>query len=165
MGVSGSGKSTVGRALAEMAGVSYIEGDDLHPKRNIEKMIEGIPLEDDDRWPWLESVGQVLHSCRGRNGAVATCSALKRAYRDVLRYTVGPGLHFVYLHGPEALLAERMGQRTGHFMPKEMLRSQLATLEPPEREDARAFSIEDPVKRIAADARSWLASGTAARRH
>ena len=156
MGVSGSGKSTVGRLIAAGARTSYIEGDDLHPARNIEKMEAGIPLEDDDRWPWLEEVGRVLETCVGRHGAVAACSALKRSYRDVLRYTVGPGLRFVHLTGPRAVLEGRMCARRGHFMPATMLDSQLATLEPPQREDARDFSIEDDPAIVAEAALAWL---------
>ena len=156
MGVSGSGKSTVGRLIAARAGTSYIEGDDLHPQPNIGKMEAGIPLEDDDRWPWLEEVGRTLNVCVGRHGAVATCSALKRSYRDVLRYTVGSGLRFVHLTGPREVLERRMGAREGHFMPAAMLDSQLATLEPPRREDARDFSIENEPDVIAREAMAWL---------
>ena len=156
MGVSGSGKSTVGRALSVLGGTSYIEGDDLHTKRNIEKMREGIPLEDDDRWPWLEEVGKVLYRCAGRGGAVATCSALKRSYRDVLRYTVGRGLRFVHLTGSRDLLERRMGARTGHYMPAAMLDSQIETLEPPQREDAQDFDITDEPDVIAKAAHDWL---------
>ena len=159
MGVSGSGKSTVGRTLAGMAGTSYIEGDDLHPARNIEKMARGIPLEDDDRWPWLEEVGRIVSACQGRHGAVATCSALKRSYRDVLRYTVGARLRFVWLTGPRAVLAERMGERGGHFMPAGLLDSQLETLEDPVREDAGAFTIEQSPDAIARAAHRWLVRG------
>ena len=161
MGVAGSGKSTVGRALAAMVGTSYIEGDDLHPAANIEKMSAGIPLEDDDRWPWLEEVGRILAACEGRHGAVATCSALKRSYRDVLRYTVGPGLRFVHLTGTRELLAERMGARKGHFMPLSMLDDQIATLDPPAREDARDFDIAAPPQDIARAAYEWLARADA----
>ena len=156
MGVSGSGKSTVGRMIAEAATCSYIEGDDLHPEGNIRKMQGGVPLEDDDRWPWLEQVGRVLGACVGRHGAVATCSALKRSYRDVLRYTVGPDLRFVHLVGPRELLLERMGARRGHFMPAAMLDSQIETLEPPQREDACDFSIERTPREIARAAHAWL---------
>ena len=116
----------------------------------------GIPLEDDDRWPWLEEVGRILGACEGRHGAVATCSALKRSYRDVLRYTVGPGLRFVHLTGSRELLATRMGAREGHFMPLSMLDDQLATLEPPVREDARDFSIGSGPDEIARAAHGWL---------
>ena len=158
MGVSGSGKSTIGRAIAALSGTSYIEGDDLHPAANIEKMASGIPLEDDDRWPWLEEVGRILGACEGRHGAVATCSALRRSYRDVLRYTVGPGLRFVWLTGSRALLERRMGKRDGHFMPPGLLDSQLETLEEPVREDAFAFSIDDDPQAIAEAAHRWLLS-------
>ena len=159
MGVSGSGKSTIGRAIAALSGTSYIEGDDLHPASSIEKMASGIPLEDDDRWSWLEEVGRILGACEGRHGAVATCSALKRSYRDVLRYTVGPRLRFVWLTGPRGLLERRMGARDGHFMPSGLLDSQLETLEDPVREDARAFSIDSEPQHIAEAARQWLVNG------
>ena len=157
MGVTGAGKSTVGRALAERAQCSYIEGDDLHPARNIDKMSSGIPLDDDDRWPWLEEVGRTLRACEGRHGAVATCSALKRSYRDVLRYTVGPGLRFVHLTGTREVLAARMGAREGHYMPPSQLDDQIATLEPPVREDAADFDITDEPDALVRGAYDWLA--------
>ena len=158
MGVSGCGKSTVRRILAGLAGTSYVEGDDLHPATNIEKMANGIPLEDEDRWPWLEEVGNILERCGGRHGAVATCSALKRSYRDVLRYTVGPRLRFVWLTGSRELLAQRMGVRAGHFMPFSLLDSQIATLEDPVREDARAFEIDAAPAELARRAYTWLST-------
>lgn len=156
MGVAGSGKSTVGRALAALAACSYIEGDDLHSEANIGKMSAGIPLEDDDRWPWLEEVGRILGACEGRHGAVATCSALKRSYRDVLRYTVGPGLRFVHLTGSRDVLAARMGAREGHYMPVSQLDDQIATLESPVREDARGFDIAADPDAIVRAAHEWL---------
>ena len=161
MGVTGAGKSTIGRALADLAQCSYIEGDDLHPSTNIEKMSAGIPLDDDDRWPWLEEVGRILQACEGRHGAVATCSALKRSYRDVLRYTVGTGLRFVHLTGTRDVLAARMGAREGHYMPTSQLDDQIATLEPPVREDAAGFSIEADPHALARDAYEWLARARA----
>jgi gluconokinase len=125
MGVSGTGKSTIGRALAEALGLPFVEGDDLHPEANVAKMAAGIPLTDADRAPWLDLVAAELD-----RPVVITCSALKRAYRDRLRLAA-PDLVLVYLHGAPELLASRMAQRDGHFMPTALLESQLATLEEP----------------------------------
>ena len=125
MGVSGTGKSTVGRALAETLGLPFVEGDDLHPESNVAKMAAGIPLTDADRAPWLDLIAAELD-----RPVVITCSALKRSYRDRLRLAA-PDLVLVYLHGAPELLASRMAQRDGHFMPTALLESQLATLEEP----------------------------------
>lgn len=125
MGVSGTGKSTVGAALARVLGLPFVEGDDLHPEANVAKMAAGIPLTDADRAPWLDRVAAELD-----RPVVVTCSALKRAYRDRLR-AAAPGVVFVFLHGSRELLAERMAGRVGHFMPTALLDSQLATLEEP----------------------------------
>jgi gluconokinase len=133
MGVSGSGKSTVGGALAARLNIPFIEADDLHPKSNREKMTAGIPLTDDDRWPWLEAVGSRMEEVRLEgHGVVATCSALKRVYRDRLRAKVAGPLVFVLLDSPKTVIAGRMGRRKGHFMPAALLDSQLATLERPQ---------------------------------
>ncbi len=132
MGVCGCGKSSVGSAIAECLGLPFIEGDALHPESNVEKMSRGEPLNDEDRWPWLEIIGRVMADALGRGeGIVVSCSALKKVYRDRLRAAVGGRLSFVYLEGTRALLSERMGSRTGHFMPTSLLDSQLATLEVP----------------------------------
>ncbi|URM88942.1 gluconokinase [Streptomyces sp. MRC013] len=128
-GVSGSGKSTVGRALAQRLGVPYGEGDDLHPRGNIEKMRAGVPLDDEDRAPWLDRVAGWLHD-RLDSGGVIACSALKRSYRDRLA-SVAPRVFFVHLHGPAELIAARLTARRGHFMPPGLLRSQYDALEPP----------------------------------
>jgi carbohydrate kinase (thermoresistant glucokinase family) len=128
MGVSGSGKSTVGALLASRLGVPFADADDVHPAANVAKMAAGIPLTDEDRWPWLALVGQALHAASG-SGLVMACSALRRAYRDAI-LAEAPAVRFVYLHGSRELLAERMGHRHGHFMPTSLLDSQLATLEP-----------------------------------
>ncbi len=128
MGVSGSGKTTVGRRLATALGVAYADGDDLHPPANIAKMTAGIPLDDADRLPWLDAMGDWL-SARGEHGAVVSCSALKHEYRDRLRAAV-PGLYFVALDVPRAELVRRMTTRTGHFMHVQLLDSQLAILQP-----------------------------------
>ena len=127
MGVSGSGKSTVGAALAQRLRVPFVDADTLHPPANIAKMAAGQPLDDDDRYPWLEKVGQWLAD--HREGAVVSCSALKRRYRDQLRAHC-PGVEFVHLRGSAELIGRRLAARTDHFMPVALLRSQLDTLEP-----------------------------------
>lgn len=134
MGVSGCGKSTLGQALAQALGVPYIEGDALHPPRNVARMAAGTPLTDADRAGWLDAIGERLAQA-GDQGAVVACSALRRIYRDRLR-AASPGLRLVHLHGDPALLAERIGQRTGHYMPPALLPSQLQTLEPPDPDEA-----------------------------
>lgn len=130
MGVSGTGKSTIAEALLEHLDWDFCEGDDLHPPANIAKMSSGRPLDDEDRWPWLEALAAWTRE-RAERGedTLLTCSALKRSYRDVLRRG-GGGTFFVHLTGDHDLLAERMGARQRHFMPSSMLRSQLDTLEP-----------------------------------
>lgn len=131
MGVSGCGKSTVGEAIAEKLGIEFQEGDRLHPQSNVEKMAAGIPLNDDDRWPWLDLIGAELRKGIDKGGIVVSCSSLKKTYRDRLRNACDGDLAFVYLAGSLELLTERMGARTGHFMPLSLLTSQLATLEDP----------------------------------
>lgn len=130
MGVAGCGKSTVGQMLQERLGWSLAEGDDFHPIANIAKMSSGVPLTDEDRWPWLDSIAAwtAREDKAGRN-TIVTCSALRRVYRDRLRTAPGRTL-FLHLHGPEPVLAERLTARPGHFMPPALLPSQLATLEP-----------------------------------
>lgn len=149
MGVSGTGKSTIGRGLAEALGLPFMEGDDLHPPANVAKMAAGIPLTDVDRAPWLDRVAAELD-----RPVVITCSALKRSYRDRLR-AVAPDLVLVYLHGLPELLASRMAQREGHFMPPSLLESQLATLEEPSAdEDAIPVDVElrpDEIVELVAD--------------
>lgn len=128
MGVAGTGKTTIGPLLADRLGVPYAEGDDFHPQANIDKMSAGIPLDDDDRWPWLDAIGAWARGRTGLGGAVS-CSALKRVYRDRLR-AAAPGIVFVHLTGSRELIASRMAQRQGHFMPTALLDSQFATLQP-----------------------------------
>ncbi|WP_394154978.1 gluconokinase [Loktanella salsilacus] len=125
MGVSGCGKSHIGAALAQRLGLGFLDGDSLHPAANIAKMAQGIPLDDDDRAPWLDAVGRAL----GTGAEVIACSALKRRYRDRIR-AAAPGVVFVHLDGARDVLARRVSQRPGHFMPPALLDSQLATLEP-----------------------------------
>ena len=130
MGVSGSGKSEIGRRLAQRLGCSFVEGDDFHPAANIAKMGAGIPLTDADRWQWLHVLASQLRvACENQAGIVISCSALKRAYRDVLRGG-DPDVHFAHLHGSQVAIAARMQSRTGHFMPASLLESQLRDLEP-----------------------------------
>ncbi|KAJ1684095.1 hypothetical protein LUZ63_020664 [Rhynchospora breviuscula] len=126
MGVSGSGKTTVAELLAERLHGTLVEGDDLHPQANREKMRSGEPLTDDDRWPWLDRVAQAVAATDGP--VVATCSALKRSYRDRLREGA-PGTFFVHLDGESQLLKDRQASREGHFMPPSLMDSQLETLE------------------------------------
>jgi gluconokinase len=126
MGVSGSGKSTVGALLATALGLRFVDGDSLHPESNRRKMAEGIPLSDADRQPWLAAVGAVL----AQGGVVMACSALRRSYRDRLR-SAASDLRLVYLRGSRDLLHQRVDARQHEFMPPALLDSQLATLEPP----------------------------------
>lgn len=133
MGASGSGKTTVGEGLAAYCHRRFVDADDLHPPENRAKMQRGEALTDEDRWPWLDRVGEVLAG--GPGGVVVACSALRRAYRDRLR-AAAPGVVFVHLHGPKQLLASRMDGRHGHFMPAALLDSQLATLEPLQPDEA-----------------------------
>ena len=128
MGVAGTGKTTIGPLLAARLGVPYAEGDDFHPPANIAKMSAGVPLDDEDRWPWLDAIGSWAHARAGLGGVVS-CSALKRAYRDRLR-AEAPGIVFVHLNGARELIEDRMTHRRGHFMPTALLDSQFATLQP-----------------------------------
>jgi gluconokinase len=131
MGVSGCGKSTVGRALAQALHLHYLEGDDFHPPENVARMAAGVALTDDDRQGWLQRLSDRLAQAQAADeGVVLTCSALKRAYRDVLRRGA-PALQLVHLQGSRELLAARMAVRSGHYMPASLLDSQLATLQPP----------------------------------
>ncbi len=135
MGVSGSGKTTVARGLAERLGWRFQEGDALHPPANVAKMSAGTPLTDGDRWPWLAAIAAVIDGWRDAGvSGVVTCSALKRAYRAVL---MGgrPDVRLVYLAGDKALISQRMAARKGHFMPAALLDSQFAALEVPGAEE------------------------------
>ncbi|MCD2442788.1 gluconokinase [Agromyces sp. SYSU K20354] len=157
MGVSGAGKSTIGALLARDLGVPFTDADDLHPLANIEKMASGVPLDDDDRRPWLETVGATLAEA-GRTGAglVVACSALRRVYRDII-LAKAPETRFVHLHGTRDVLAARTEGRTGHFMPTSLLDSQLATLEALDSDEPGiVVDIDRPVAEILDDAVSRL---------
>jgi len=153
MGVSGTGKSTLGAALARATHLPFIDGDDLHPQANVEKMARGEALGDADRLPWLERIRDTAVACvRERAGVIVACSALKKTYRALLRGTPYP-TYFVYLTGERDLLAARLEERRGHFMGAGMLQSQLDALESPEGEAgvvcvSVAQSTEEQVERV-----------------
>jgi gluconokinase len=128
MGVTGSGKSTVGAALAARLAVPFADADEFHSPANVAKMSAGTPLDDADRWPWLRAVGEWL-AAHADQGAVVSCSALRRAYRDALR-AEAPDVFFVHLHGDEETVRRRVAGRAGHFMPESLVASQFAALEP-----------------------------------
>lgn len=131
MGVAGSGKSAIGAALANALGVDFVEGDQYHSAQNVQRMSIGIPLTDDDRAEWLRELALRIREAKDAGiGLVVSCSALKRAYRDILR-TAASDLRFVFLTGERALIAERLAGRRGHFMPPSLLDSQFAALEEP----------------------------------
>lgn len=146
MGVAGSGKTSVGRAVSARTGIPYRDGDDLHPAANVVKMRAGMPLTDDDRWPWLDRVAEVL---RQDAPLIVGCSALRRVYRDRLRAGAGGAVSFVYLRGRRAVIAARMAARTGHFMPLSLLDSQFATLEPPGADEGMTIDIDMPLDALA----------------
>lgn len=145
MGVSGCGKSSVGAALATRLGLAYRDGDDLHPQANVDKMRAGIPLGDEDRWPWLDRVADVLHH---EAPVIIGCSALRRVYRDRIRAGAGGPVRFVHLTGSRAVIEARMTARKGHYMPPSLLDSQLATLEPPGPDEAVSIDIDQPLAAI-----------------
>ena len=144
MGVSGSGKTTVGAALAQRLRVPFADADDFHPQANIDKMSAGTPLTDDDRSPWLAIIGDWL-ATHARTGGVVSCSALRRAYRDVLT-AAAPGAYFIHLHGTPQVIAARVAGRPGHFMPAALVESQFATLEPLGHDErGSVLDVDQPV--------------------
>jgi gluconokinase len=163
MGVSGSGKSTLALALADAFGLEYTDGDDFHSKESVAKMQSGIALNDEDRWPWLDRIGEHLRmSSSGgvaAGGRVVACSALKRAYRDHIRRTA-PGVHFLFLNGDAAQIRARLGARQNHFMHPELLQSQLATLELPQSDerDVTELDVGQSVDALVATVRASFAS-------
>jgi len=161
MGVSGCGKSTVGAQLAAALGLEFLEGDTLHPATNVARMAAGVALSDADRAGWLQTLAERIGAARlAGTGLVLSCSALKRAYRDILRQGA-PDLHFLYLHGDYDLLAARMAARTDHYMPLSLLVSQLATLEAPDpEENAQIFDVASRPEAIVAGAVArWSSAG------
>lgn len=149
MGVSGTGKSTVGQAVASRLNFKFIDGDDLHPRANILKMAQGQPLNDIDRQPWLERISDAVFSLSHKNEqGIIVCSALKKQYRDQIRQG-NPHLQFLFLHGSFELILDRMQQRAGHFMKAEMLQSQFNTLELPHNEpDVIEIAIDRPFDEV-----------------
>jgi gluconokinase len=151
MGVSSSGKSTVGQSIARRLHVPFLDGDGYHPPANVEKMRAGIPLVDEDRWPWLQSLAGALHEAANRkDAAVGACSALRRIYRDYLIEKAGEPILFVYLQGTKEVIAERMAKREHEYMPASLLDSQFATLEPPDptTENVLIVPVTDNVDKI-----------------
>jgi gluconokinase len=152
MGVSGSGKSTIADSLAERLVWTYEDGDRFHPASNVAKMSAGQPLTDEDRWPWLQAIAdEIDRVCEAGERAVIACSALKRAYRDILVHGRND-VRIIYLNGTPDLIATRLSLRKGHFMPPGLLASQFKTLEPPGgSENPVTVSIDDSVDAIVDD--------------
>lgn len=142
MGVSGSGKTTVGEAVARQIHAKFIDGDDLHPRANIQKMGSGHPLNDEDRMPWLERLSDAAYSLNHKNETgIIVCSALKRRYRDRLREG-NQGMVFLYLKGSFDVIMERLKARSGHFMPTDLLKSQFETLEEPGADEPDVICVD-----------------------
>ena len=162
MGVSGSGKTTVGDALAKRLGWRYEDGDKFHPASNVAKMSAGQPLTDEDRWPWLRAIAaEIDRLIAAGEHAVIACSALRRAYRDILVHG-RDDVRIVYLFGTHALIAERLNHRKGHFMPPGLLASQFGTLEPPTADErAVTVSIDASVETIVDEILRQLGLGPA----
>jgi gluconokinase len=162
MGVSGSGKSTIAASLAERLSWVYEDGDRFHPASNVAKMSAGQPLTDEDRWPWLQAIAdEIDRVCESGGHVVIACSALKRAYRDVLVHG-RDDVRIVYLKGTQLLIADRLARRKGHFMPPGLLASQFRTLEPPAPdENPITVSIDAPVETIVEDIVRQLKPGSA----
>ena len=164
MGVSGCGKSTMAAAIANALGLAMLDGDDLHLPESVTKMRAGIALEDADRWPWLDRIGQHLtHTDGGHEaGHVVACSALKRSYRERIRRLAAP-VQFVFLDGSAELIAERMALRSGHYMHPELLASQFNALERPEadEDDVIRLDITRPVGQLLTEALAVLQAARA----
>jgi gluconokinase len=155
MGVSGSGKTAVGKVLAGALGWTFVDADDFHPAANVAKMHRGEPLDDADRRPWLAAVRQRIEEARGRGeNVVLACSALKHAYQDYLQQEHPESVRYVYLSGSEELIARRLAARRGHFMNPALLHSQFETLEPPEH--AVAVDVSPPPEEVAEEVRRRL---------
>jgi gluconokinase len=153
MGVCASGKTTIGEHLAKKLGRKFIDGDDLHPRANIQKMASGQPLNDDDRKPWLERIRDAAYSLESKNEhGIIVCSALKKIYRDQIREG-NENVTFLFLDGSKELILERMRTRQGHFMKENMVNSQFETLERPENEPRTIFvSIDATIEEVVSNA-------------
>jgi gluconokinase len=158
MGVAGSGKSTIGRLLATALDVPFCDADDLHPAANTERMRQGLPLDDEHRWPWLRAVHERLAAAaRAGQGLVVACSALKTSYRQRLVGSLG-SVPFVLLHAPREVLATRLQQRRGHFFPATLLDSQWSTLEPLTEKEGFSVDAAQPVHEVLAQILNALAT-------
>ena len=160
MGVTSCGKTSVGEGLAKELNCPFIEGDKLHPASNIAKMTVGTPLTDSDRWPWLEIIGKAMKAeCDKGHGVIASCSSLKKAYRQKLAEAAGMPIGFIFLYGSRELLAARMADRKGHFMPTSLLDSQLKTLEVPgPDENALHLDVAMSVDELIARSKEYVMS-------
>ncbi len=161
MGVSGCGKSTLAAALAQGLGLQMTDADALHSPESVAKMRAGVPLQDEDRWPWLQRIGQALSQASGA-GAVVACSALRRAYRERIRAAAG-GVRFVFLDGPRSVLEQRLRERQHLYMPPSLLQSQLDTLERPgaDEPDVLALSLVVPTPEQCLGVHDWLRAASA----
>ncbi len=157
MGVCGSGKTSVAKALADHFNATFIDGDDLHPRRNILKMMNGVPLEDEDRFPWLERINDVFFSMENRTtSGIVVCSALKKKYRDFIRKN-NKSIIFIHLYGSKEIILKRVSSRKGHFMHKEMISSQFECLEfPYDEPDVININIDNSLEYIVSQAISQI---------
>ena len=158
MGVTSCGKTSVGAALATQLKCPFIEGDTLHPPANIAKMSAGLPLNDVDRWPWLAAVGNAMKAeCETGHGVVASCSSLKKIYRQKLAEAAGTPIKLIFLHGSKDILTARIASRKGHFMPPSLLDSQLTTLEFPGPDEASLqLYVSLPIAELVKRAKDYL---------
>lgn len=158
MGVSGCGKTAIGTRLADKLGLDFIDGDKFHPLSNIKKMQSGIPLTDEDRWPWLSLVAQAIQpKYKEARPIVVACSALREVYREFLQIQIGAPIHFVHLQGSKQVISQRLKSRSGHFMPDKLLDSQFATLESPgANENVTTINIDKSIDDILDEALQGL---------
>lgn len=163
MGVSGCGKTTVGKILSEKLGLPFYDGDDFHPEVNIRKMESGEPLSDLDRKPWLHQLADKIKELNSRTGGIIACSALKKSYRNTLQNRSGAELCFIHLKGPKELIAQRLSERNHHFMPSTLLDSQFEALEEPE--NAIIVSITNSPEEIVSEIITQLKKATSKRNH